>query len=139
MLAGTRLKFAFLGQFTKISNINTKIIMLRQVDSRSQLYSTHTMKTQQVYLLLPISNLRGNHPIACSSKPNLSKRQSHLHMYCRCLALRTRGGVHVLCIHVCIVHNYPTHMCKRQLKQLVMLSLSLRTRKSPNLEIKATE
>ena len=30
------------------------------------------MKTQKVYLLLPIPNLRGNHPIACSGKPNPS-------------------------------------------------------------------
>ena len=35
------------------------------------------MKIQKVYLLLPIPNLRGNHPIACSGKPNPSKRQSH--------------------------------------------------------------
>ena len=28
------------------------------------------MKTQKVYLLLPIPNLRGYHPIACSGKPN---------------------------------------------------------------------
>ena len=32
-------------------------------------------------LLLPIPNLRGNHPIACSGKPNPSKRQSHLHVH----------------------------------------------------------
>ena len=31
-----------------------------------------------VYLPLPIPNLRGNCPIACSSNPNPSKRQSHL-------------------------------------------------------------
>ena len=36
------------------------------------------MKTQKVYLPLPIPNLRGYHPIACSGKPNPSKRQSHL-------------------------------------------------------------
>ena len=37
-----------------------------------------TMKTQKAYLLLPIPNLRDYHPIACSGKPNASKRQSHL-------------------------------------------------------------
>ena len=37
-----------------------------------------SVKTQQLYLLLPIPKLRGNHPIACSGKPNPSKRQSHL-------------------------------------------------------------
>ena len=52
---------------------------------------TWDMKTQLVYLLLRIPNLRGNHPIACSGKPNLSKRQSHLR---RCLALRTNMNIH---------------------------------------------
>ena len=33
-----------------------------------------------LYVLLPISDLRGDHPIAFSGKPNPSKRQSHLHV-----------------------------------------------------------
>ena len=32
----------------------------------------------KVFLLLPILNLRSNHPITCSGKPISSKRQSHL-------------------------------------------------------------
>ena len=46
------------------------------MDSRHA--QTHCMKTQKVYLPLPIPNLRGYHPIVCSGKPNPSKRQSHL-------------------------------------------------------------
>jgi hypothetical protein len=38
----------------------------------------------QVYLILPIPNLRGNYPIACSGKPN----PSSLLVY----SLRIRGG-----------------------------------------------
>ena len=38
--------------------------------------------------------------IACSDKPNLSKRQSHIR---RCLALRTRGGTY----YNNIVHSHP--------------------------------
>ena len=38
-------------------------------------------------LLLPIANLSGNQPIACSGKHNLSEKQSHV----GCLALRSRG------------------------------------------------
>ena len=44
------------------------------------MYMYMFMKTRKVYLLLPIPNLRGYHPIACSGKPNPSKRQSHLHV-----------------------------------------------------------
>ena len=51
------------------------------------------MKTQWVYLLLPIHKPMEQpwHPIACSGKPtcNIRERQSHLGT---CLALRTRGG-----------------------------------------------
>ena len=36
------------------------------------------MKAHKVYLLLPVPNLRGYYPIACSGKPNPSKKQSHL-------------------------------------------------------------
>ena len=59
----------------------------------SSMCSSH-MKIQKVYLLLPIPNLRGYHPIACSGKPNPSNRQSHLR---RCLALRTRGTCTFVC------------------------------------------
>ena len=45
-------------------------------------------KLSKFYLLLPTV-----HPVACSGKPNLSERQSHL---CRCLALRTRGSSSIL-------------------------------------------
>ena len=34
-------------------------------------YPSIVMKTQKVYLLIPIPNLRGYHPIACSGKPKL--------------------------------------------------------------------
>ena len=42
-------------------------------------------------LLLLIPNLRGDHPIACSGKPNLGKLKAEPPAF-RCLALRTRGG-----------------------------------------------
>lgn len=37
--------------------------------------------------LLPILNLMGNHPVACSGKPNHLQKAEPL----RCLAMRTRG------------------------------------------------
>ena len=45
-----------------------------------QISYDYAMKTQYVYLLLPIPNLRGNHAIAesaSSGKPNPGKRQNH--------------------------------------------------------------
>ena len=68
----------------------------------------HTV--HEIQLLLPIPNLRGNHPIACSGKSNPSKRQSHLHLR-RCLALRPRGGL----------KNYSEHVHAEFMKDLILL------------------
>ena len=52
------------------------------------------MKTQKVYLLLPIPNLRDYHPNACSGKPNPSKRQMYMYMYKFKLLINTTVQLH---------------------------------------------
>ncbi len=50
-------------------------------------YSIYTMymymhvHEKSVYILLPISKLRGNHSIACSGKPNPNKKGVHVHVH----------------------------------------------------------
>ena len=73
------------------------------------------MKIQQVYL--HVANLRVNHPIACSGKPNPFKSQSHLvHVYTQVPSLRTRGGIAINIGFTCVVFHvsyaiYDHYMC----------------------------
>ena len=82
------------------------------VRSRFCILTLH-MKTQKVYLLLPIPNLRCYHPIACSGKPNPSKRQSHLgawHCYAG-LAWKRAEGFARECFICCSRHALLANTC----------------------------
>ena len=80
------IKYPILHYVHTLGTVMVKSLLLTEQTHYRGDHTHSKYYTKFQYRLLPIPNLRGNHPIACSGKPNPSKRRQS------CLALRTRGG-----------------------------------------------